>query len=434
MDKGFSMDRALREASRCLLCHDAPCSAACPASTEPDRFIRKLRFRNLKGAAALIKKNNVFGGVCGAICPTSCLCEEGCLATGIGRPITIGRIQQFLVEYGWDVGLKPVSPAPSNGRKVAVVGAGPSGLTCAAELARDGCEVTVFERLSRAGGMLRHVIPEHRLSSDFVDREISEITGLGIEVRFDTSIENQADLENLLADGFESVYLATGSWKCMTLGVESGGTDDILDAVSFLKLAKSSTREFASLVGGKNVAVIGGGDSAMDAAVTAQRHGASDVYVIYRRSYNDMPASREAKEEALAEGINLILMTQPVGYAVEGGRVREVNLARCRPGDLDETGRRSPCIVKGSEHTFPVDLVVEAAGLVPGDWMKGFSNLELDSLNRIIVTDDHGTTSAERVFAGGDVVRGGSLVVRAVADGKKAAAQIRQMLEMRGAH
>jgi glutamate synthase (NADPH/NADH) small chain len=428
MEKGFSMDQALAEASRCLLCHDAPCSKGCPAATEPDRFIRKLRFRNLKGAVAVVRDNNILGGVCGAICPTSSLCEEGCLASGITTPIRIGKIQRFLVEYGWQVGFKPLSSNPSSGRKIGIVGAGPSGLSCAAELAREGYQVVIFEKLARPGGMLRYVIPEHRLSREFVDREIADVFDLGVKIECNAPIETQVDLDQLLKDGFDALYVATGAWKCTKIDVPSANSDAIFDALSFLQIAKTDSQEFTSLVKAKEVAVIGGGDSAMDSAVTAQRNGAKDVYLIYRRSYQEMPASEEAKRHALSEGVHFIIMTQPVNYLTEAGKVKGLKVVRCKLGEIDKSRRRSPILIEETEHTLHADLIVEAAGLEPDDSVRQFSNLEFDDSNRIIIEDENGTTSIKRVFAGGDAVRGASLVAKAVGDGKRAAAAIQRML------
>ncbi len=429
MEKGFSFDQALAEASRCLLCHDPPCSADCPAGTDPGRFIRKLRFRNLKGAIAVIKQNNPLGGVCGVICPTRSLCEQGCLASGITSPIKIGRIQRFLVEYGWRVGFNPILPRPSNGKKVGIIGAGPSGLACAAELATEGYHVTVFEKLPRAGGMLQCVIPDHRLSRDFVDREISEIVELGVEIKLDTPIRTQADLDLLLKDGYEALYLATGAWKCAGMNITRSGSEDIFDAISFLRLAKDESNKFAGLVKGRDIAVIGGGDSALDAAVTAMEHGAADVFLIYRRSYLDMPASDEAKELALSKGIHFMVMTQPVDYIIENGSVRGMRVVRCKPGEVDASGRRCPVLVDETEHSIEADLIVEALGLVPDDSVTQYSSLEFDKLNRIVIRDEDGATTVKRIFAGGDAVRGASLVTRAVCDGKEAATAIRRLLE-----
>ncbi|MFH1220383.1 MAG: FAD-dependent oxidoreductase [Candidatus Eisenbacteria bacterium] len=423
------MDQALAEASRCLLCHEPPCSTGCPAGTEPGRFIKKLRFRNFKGAVEVVKRNNVLAGVCSVICPTCSLCEQGCLASGITTPIKIGKIQQFLVEYGWQIGFNPVSPKPPNGKKVGIIGAGPSGLTCAGELAKEGYRAIVFEKLSRAGGMLQYVVPADRLSSDLVDREISEIVDLGVEMRLETPVETQQDLDRLFKEGCEALYLATGAWKCTKMNVTTTGSDDIFSAISFLRLAKESTEEFAGKVKGKDVAVIGGGDSAMDAAVTAHKCGARDVFIIYRRSYLDMPASEEAKERALRTGVHFAITTQPVDYTIEDRRVKGMRVASCRLGELDDSKRRRPVLIEGTERTFRADIIVEALGLIPDDSIRRFSSLEFDEQDRIVTRDDFGATPVRRVFAGGDAVRGGSLVARAVGDGKRAAAAIRSILE-----
>jgi glutamate synthase (NADPH/NADH) small chain len=432
MEDSFSMDQALREAARCLLCHDAPCSAACPAYTEPDRFIRKLRFKNIKGAAALVNKNNLFGGVCGAICPTSRLCEEGCLASGIGSPIAIGKIQKFLVEYGWQVGLEPIRAKPSNGRRVAVVGAGPSGLTCAGELARAGYQVVVFERLSTPGGMLTHVIPEHRLSRELVAREIAEIVRLGVEIKCDCAIETRADIDGLLASGFEAVYLAHGAWKCGLYDAPKPASDDVCDALWFLKYAREQAFEFTSFVRDQEILVIGGGDSALDAAVTALRYGARDAYVIYRRSYVEMPASRESKDEALSAGVHLLFLTEPVSYSFKGGKLAGVRVVRCRLGEKDGPGRRDYLRIDGTEHTIPADLIVEAGGLLPEHWPAGLSGIDVEVFRHIEVDPDSGQTSAAKIFAGGDATSGAQLVARAVGDGKRAARGIQRALERSG--
>ncbi len=427
MDKGYTMDQAMAEAARCLLCHDAPCSRGCPASTEPDRFIRKLRNRNLKGAAAVIKESNILGGICAVICPTSSLCERECLATGIARPIEIGKIQRFLVEYAWGIGFRPTAPAPSNGIKIAVVGAGPSGLTCAAELAKRGYSVVVFEKLPRAGGMLRWAIPEHRLSVEFVDREIADVEALGVGFKYNTPIETQADLGRLPGEGFEAVYVATGAWKCTRLDVPFRDSKDIFDAISFLALAKTDPPGFAEIVKGKEVVVIGGGDTAIDAAVSAVMSGAEASSILYRRSFQEMPGSREEKEAAVRAGVNLLILTQPTGYEIEGGRIKGLKVVRTGLGDTDESGRRRPVPIDGSEHFIRADLVVEALGLVPDDSITRLSDLRFDERNCIVV-EDGGRTSQKNVFAGGDAVRGGSIVARAVADGKEAARSIDSML------
>jgi NADPH-dependent glutamate synthase beta subunit-like oxidoreductase len=371
------------------------------------------------------------------VCPTRSLCEQGCLASGITAPIKIGKIQQFLVEYGWQIGFNPVSPKPSNGKKVGIIGAGPSGLTCAGELAKAGYRAVVYEKLSRAGGMLQYVIPAHRLSRELVDREISEIVGLGVEMRLETPVETQQDLDRLFSEGCEALFLATGAWECTRMNVTttgSEGSEDIFGAISFLRLAKEDTEEFAGKVKGKDVAVIGGGDSAMDAAVTAQKYGARDVFIVYRRSYLDMPASEEAKELALKTGIHFAVTTQPVDYIIEDRKVKGMRVASCRLGEIDDSGRRRPVLIEGTERPIQADMIVEALGLIPDHSIRRFSSLEFDQLNRVVTRDDFGATPVRRVFAGGDAVRGASLVARAVGDGKRAAAAIRNMLESANKH
>jgi glutamate synthase (NADPH/NADH) small chain len=428
MQKGYTMDQAIAEASRCLLCHDAPCSTGCPAGTQPDRFIRKLRFSNLKGAVSVVKENNILGGVCGAICPAYSLCEQECLMSGIGEPIKISEIQRFLVEYGWQIGFRPAPSKPATGPRVAVVGAGPSGLTCAVELAKEGYKAVVYDRLPNAGGMLRHVIPDHRLSKQFVDREVADVEAVGVQFRCNAPIETQEDLDRLFAEGFEAVFLGTGAWSCAGLDVPQGGATHVWDAISFLRLAKRDVGAFGDLVRDSRVAVIGGGDTAIDAAVTARRHGARSASLVYRRSLNEMPGSLEEKVAAMRDGVHFLILTQPTDYVLDGRGVRGVQVVRTALGDVDESLRQEPVAVEGSQHIVQAELIVEALGLVPGDSVRRFSHLTMDRDGRIVVRDDAGRTSLERVFAGGDAIRGGSIVARAVADGKKAAAAIAEEL------
>lgn len=427
MEKCLSVDQAFAEASRCLLCHDAPCAEECPAGTQPDRFIRKLRMRNIKGAAAVVKQNNILGGICAVVCPTRSLCQKGCVAEHMSDPVDIGGIQRFLVEYGWQIGFKPLTRKPSKDRKVAVIGAGPSGLTCAAELAREGYRAVIFEKLEKPGGMLQFAIPDHRLSREFVEREIADVLDLGVEIHTRKEMESQSDLDRLLADGFLSVYLATGSWQCARLDIAGRDSHDVLDAMTFLRLARQDSQGFRERVTGRTVAVIGGGDTAMDAAVSASRHGAVDVSILYRRSFNEMPGDFKEKQDALKEGVHFIVLTQPTEYVIEEGRVVGIRAVRNRLGDLDSTGRRAPVPLRESQHVLVADLVVEAIGLSPCDSIRKMSSLGFDDQNRIMVEGQvhaHGN----RIFAGGDAVRGPAIVAHAVADGKAAAAAIAKAL------
>jgi glutamate synthase (NADPH/NADH) small chain len=429
MKAGFTMDQAFAEAARCLLCHDAPCSKGCPAGTEPDRFIRKLRFRNLRGAVALIKENNILGGVSAAVCPTCSLCGQGCVAVGLSRPIEIGKIQRFLVEYGWHIGFQPRGWKKRIGVKIAVIGAGPSGLTCAAELAKRGFEVVLFEALPRPGGILRDVIPEQRLSGEFVDREIADVLSLGVELRCNSPIDSQKKLDGLFGDGFAAVYLATGAWESAKLEARHRNSLDIVDAISFLRRAKHDGEGFASLVRGKDIAVLGGGDTAMDASVTALMNGAGSVSLIYRRSFNEMPGSPDEKIGAMQTGVDFLFLTQPVDYVIEGGRLKGLTVVRTRLDVPDKTGRRTPIPISGTEHAVKADLAVEALGLLPKESIRQLSRLSFDDQHRVIVEEETAATMLQRVYAGGDAVRGASIVAHAIADGKRAAQEISRALE-----
>lgn len=429
MKSRFTMDQALAEASRCLLCHEPPCSTDCPAGTDPGKFIRQMRLRNLKGAVATVKRNNPLAGACGVLCPTARLCQKGCSATGIDRPIDIGALQRFLVEYGWSIGLQPLQAVESNGIRVAVVGAGPSGLACAADLALAGFQVTVIEALDHAGGIPGHALPEHRLPRTFVDREIEDIAALGVAFEYNRAIANREELEALFTEGYQAVYLATGAWEPSTLAVDGSGADGVWDAMTFLRRAKSDRAGMARILAGKRVAVIGGGDTAMDVAVSASVCGAADVYVIYRRSYLQMPGEPDEKLDALTAGVHFVVLSQPQEYTTGGdGKVDGVRVQGTRLGDPDASGRRSPVPMEGVEYTLPVDMVVEAIGLGPSPEVRRLQLVRFDQGSRILVEPATGQTSAANVFAGGDAVRGPDLVVRAVADGRRAAAAIAETL------
>jgi NADPH-dependent glutamate synthase beta subunit-like oxidoreductase len=348
---------------------------------------------------------------------------------GLSRPIEIGKIQRFLVEYGWDIGYKPAVPKKDRGAKVGIIGGGPSGLTCAAELARRGYDVVIYEKLSRPGGIVRDVIPEQRLSSEFVDREIADILGLGIEVQCDASIESQEDIDGLFSEGFAALYLATGAWECNGLDAPHRDSEDIIDAISFLRSAKHNASSLAALLRGKNVAVLGGGDTAMDAAVTAQMNGAGSVSVIYRRSFEEMPGSQDEKIGAMRMGVDFLFLTQPVDYVIEGGRLKGLTVVRTRLAMPDSTGRRTPIPLSGTEHVLKADLAVEALGLVPKESIMKLARLSFDDQHRIIVEERTAATMLHRVYAGGDAVRGASIVAYAIADGKRAAQEISRALE-----
>ncbi len=427
MDLGYTYSQAVAEASRCLLCHEPPCSAGCPANTNPGKFIRQLRMRNLKGAIATMYCNNILAASCGVLCPTCTLCASGCTAQGLDRPIDIGGLQRFLAEHSWEIGFRPIQAAAPNGQKVAIVGSGPAGLMCAAELAQRGFSVTLFERLEKPGGVLRHLLPEHRLSAVFFDREVKMLADLGVEFKCNQTIDGRAGLDELLAQGYGAVYLATGAWEAVRLDLPGADAGGIQGAMGFLARSKREPQVVKAEVKDKQVAVIGGGDTAMDVAVTAQRFGARDVYVLYRRSYAQMPGNPEEKLEVMQEGIHFVMLTQPLGYTSENGRVNGVKVLRTRLGDPDFGGRRRPEAIPGTEHVLPADVVVEAVGLKPGKGLKGFDGLKVDASGRVVVSEA-GETDIANVFAGGDAVRGAALISHAIGDGARAGRAIADAL------
>ena len=429
MEKGFDFGQAVAEADRCLLCYDPPCSRGCPAETDPGSFIRKLRLRNVTGAIRTIKVNNILGGACAVLCPTSRLCEKECSATGIGRPIEIGRIQRALVEHGWQIGFQPL-PRPTAGRgKVAVVGSGPAGLSCAAELALAGYAVTIFEERAQPGGVIRYGVPAYRFDKDFLKNEMADLEHLGVKFICKTRIDGAAGAQKLLGEGFKAVFLAPGLWAAERIpGSEKAR--GVVTSVEFLAaLRDEKLAELGRKVEGKVVAVIGGGSVAMDCIESAAKLGARDAYLVYRRSFAQMPAEEDERLAALRLGAHFLMLNQPVGYAVNAaGEVTGVKLMRTELGDPDASGRRKPLEIKGSEWTLEAQVVIEAIGnrADSADW-KGM--VKVDQAGLILTDRKTGATSAKTVFAGGDIARGPGLVVEAVQDGKLAARAIRASLE-----
>jgi len=432
MKSGFDFGQALAEADRCLLCHDAPCSKGCPADTDPATFIRKFRFRNITGAIRTIKANNILGGACGVLCPTAELCEQECSATGIGQPIAIGKIQRFLIEHGRKMNFKVFEKATPRPEKVAVVGSGPAGLSCAAELAKDGFRVTVFEAREKPGGVLRYGVVSYRFDRDFLAGEMADIKDLGVEFKCSTPIDNQKGAEDLLKDGYQAVFVAPGLWDAVQLKRELGDIQGLYSSVAYLEgLRDGHMDQLAQEVQNKTVAVIGGGSVAMDCVESAAKLGAKDVYLVYRRSYSQMPAEEDERIEALQSGIHFLLLNQPIDYEVDADkRITGLKLVRTALGEEDASGRRSPVNVEGSEWILDADVVIEAIGnKAEDDSPNWYPNVDVNKKNLIQVESETGQTSVPGIFAGGDIVRGPALVVTAVQDGKVAARAIKEYLD-----
>ncbi|UCF93093.1 MAG: NAD(P)-dependent oxidoreductase [Desulfobacterales bacterium] len=440
MGRGFDLAHAIAEADRCLLCHDAPCSKGCPAETDPGAFIRKLRFKNITGAIRTIKTNNILGGACGVLCPTPRLCEKECSARfqslarpqGADRPIQIGKIQRFLIEHSWEQGSEVFDKPEPRPAKIAVVGSGPAGLSCAAELARDGYQVTVFEARPEPGGVLRYGVVSYRFDLQFLRREMEDIQALGVNFQCNSAIQGKESAERLLKNGYGAVFLAPGLWAAATLKPTPEDIEGLFSSVVYLAaLRDGRLAEMARRIQGRTVAVIGGGSVAMDCIESAVKLGARDVYLIYRRSYRQMPAEPDERIEAQEAGVHFLLLNQPVDYVTtDHNRLQGVKLVRTRLGEPDDSGRRRPEPIAGSTWVLEADVVIEAIGnRAPEESPEWYPHVKVNGQKLIQADPASGKTSAAGIFAGGDIVRGPALVVQAVQDGKVAARAIKAYLD-----
>lgn len=403
---GFTHRTAMEEAARCLLCHDAPCSQGCPAGTDPAKFIRSIRFRNVKGAAETIRENNVLGGTCARVCPYDRLCEEACSRCGIDRPIEIGKLQRYAIEQEKIFGMKTLEAGDKKAGKVACVGAGPASLACAAELAKAGYDVTILEREAKAGGVLTYGIVPSRLPQEVVDHDIAQVEGLGVKFEFGKEAK-EADVA-----GYDAVFIGTGLWGANIPDIPGKDLKGVYAAVDFLKEARTKKEAFDP---GKKVVVIGGGDVTVDCAVTAKLLGAEDVKIVYRRTLEEAPGNMTEFQYALELGIGITTGMAPA--AVEGSGKAEAALFK---------GFRD----KAAELKISADTVVFATGQGAEDMAK-IAPVKLTGKGTI-EADENGITNVDKYFAAGDIVNGGKTVVEAVAAGKAAAASVIAYLEKKG--
>ena len=434
MDKRYDFTQAWAEADRCLLCHDAPCSKGCPANTDPGKFIKKFKMQNIKGAIRTIKENNILGGACGILCPTARLCEKECASSHLDRPIQIGKIQEFLVRHGRDIGFKVFEKPESIFEKVAVIGSGPAGLSCGAELAKKGYKVTIFEKMDEPGGVLRYGVPSYRFSKEYLKTELEDIINLGVKFECGHAIKKDGEAEDLLNKGFKAVFIATGLWDAARIFDEK--PEGVYDSVAFLSSPHTGRLDIVKdQVKDKQVAVIGGGSVAMDCAGFAASLGAKDVYLIYRRSFCQMPAENDEKIESLEKNIHFLILNQPKAYLTnDKGVVSGIKLVRTQLSQAKGGQRRSPIEIKDSQWVLDIDLVVEAIGNKAFDLSNNlYPGVDIDEKKLIKVGLDNCQTSKQAIFAGGDIVRGPSLVVKAVQDGKTAAGAIDSYLVRRRA-
>ena len=403
---GFTHRTAMEEAARCLLCHDAPCSKGCPAGTDPAKFIRSIRFRNDRGAAETIRENNILGGTCARVCPYDRLCEEACSRCGIDKPIEIGKLQRYAIEQEKIYGMKTLSAPEKKVGNVACVGAGPASLAAAAELAKAGYNVTILEREAKAGGVLTYGIVPSRLPQEVVDHDIAQVEGLGVKFRFNTEA-TAADLE-----AYDAVFVGAGLWADNLPEIDGIELDGVYAAVDFLKEARTKAEGFNP---GKKVLVVGGGDVAVDCAVSAKLLGAEDVKIVYRRTLEEAPGNMTEFHYALSLGIGVTTGMAPA--AVKGnGKVEAVEFK----GYRDEA----------AELTLSADTIVFATGQ-RGEDMTKLAPVKIGKKGTI-VANEAGETDAEKIFAAGDIVNGGKTVVEAVAAGKAAAASMIAYLEKKG--
>jgi len=429
---GYTKEQAMREASRCLQCKKAFCVEGCPVDIDIPAFIAKIREGDFIGAVHKIKEKNSLPAVCGRVCPQEEQCEATCILGKKKDPIAIGRLERFVADYESDRGevRVPELPRPT-GKRVAVVGAGPAGLTVAGELSKMGHAVTVFEALHAPGGVLVYGIPEFRLPKRIVQRECDYIRRLGAEFRLSFVVGKASTVDDLLRSGFDAVFIGTGAGLPYFLNIPGENLNGVYSANEFLtrvNLMKAYLfPEYRTPIHlGRRIAVVGGGNVAMDSARTALRLGAEKVYLVYRRSREEMPAREEEIENAFEEGVEPVLLTNPVRIiGDERGWVKGMECIKMRLTEPDESGRRRPVPVDGSEHVLDVDMVVIAIGQGPNPLLTSTTpDLKVNKWGNIVADEETGQTSKEGVFAGGDIVTGAATVILAMGAGKKAARAI----------
>ena len=440
---GYTEELAIDEALRCLNCKNMPCVGACPVNIHIPEFIAKIKDGDFEGAYQIIAKSSSLPAVCGRVCPQETQCESKCVRGIKGEPVGIGRLERFVADWHNAHSNEIPATEPKNGHKVAIVGAGPSGLTCAGDLAKKGYEVTVFEALHAAGGVLVYGIPEFRLPKSIVKKEVDNLRAMGVEIQTNMVIGKTLTVDELLENGYEAVFVGSGAGLPNFMNIPGESYKGVYSANEFLTRSNlmKAYREDAitPIMKGGRVAVVGGGNVAMDAARMALRLGAEKVYIIYRRSMEELPARREEVEHAMEEGIEFMLLNNPVeilGYHnpddrrdPKNGFVTGIKCIRMELGEPDERGRRRPVPVFGSEFVLDIDTVVISIGTSPNPLIKmTTSDLEVNKRGGIIVEEETGATSREGIYAGGDAVTGAATVISAMGAGKKAARAIDEYL------
>ena len=432
---GYTREQAIDEAQRCLNCKNMPCVSGCPVHIAIPKFIHEVAQGDFEAAYKTLTASSSLPAVCGRVCPQESQCESKCVRGIKGEPVAIGRLERFVADYhNAHSAEKPEKPQ-SNGHKVAVIGSGPSGLTCAGDLAKLGYDVTVFEALHLAGGVLVYGIPEFRLPKAIVQKEIDTLIDLGVKVETNVVVGRTITIDELMHDyGFEAVFIGSGAGLPKFMNIPGENLKGVYSANEFLtriNLMKAYQPDSATPIQhGRHVAVVGGGNVAMDAARCARRLGA-EVSIIYRRTEAELPARREEVEHAKEEGIEFRFLTNPVAVlGNEQGWVSGIHCQQMELGEPDASGRRRPVAVEGSEHDLPMDCVIMALGTSPNPLIKSTTEgLETQKWGGIIVEEETGKTSRDGVYAGGDAVTGAATVILAMGAGKTAAAAIDKQLK-----
>ncbi len=432
---GYNLEEAMAEASRCINCKNAKCITGCPVSIDIPGFITQVKEGNIEEAYNVISQYSALPAVCGRVCPQESQCECKCIRGLKGEPVSIGKLERFVADWARENGIKPKTSATKNGKKVAVIGSGPAGLTCAGDLAKAGYEVTIFEALHEAGGVLSYGIPEFRLpKSTVVASEIENVKSLGVTIETNVVIGKSTTIDELLTEeGFSAVFIGSGAGLPKFMGIPGENANGVFSANEYLtrsNLMKATEEDYATpIIGGKKVAVIGGGNVAMDAARTALRLGA-EVHIVYRRSEEELPARVEEVHHAKEEGIIFDLLTNPKEIIVdEEGWVKGMTCVKMELGEPDESGRRRPVEVKGSEFTLELDTVIMSLGTSPNPLISSTTEgLEVNKWQCIVADEANGKTTKEGVYAGGDAVTGAATVILAMGAGRAAAKGIDEYL------
>ena len=430
---GYNAEEAMAEAARCLNCKNAQCMKGCPVSINIPAFIAQVKEGNFEEAYHIISESSALPAVCGRVCPQENQCEGKCIRGIKGEAVAIGKLERFVADWAREHGIKPKKAEKLNGHKVAVIGSGPAGLTCAGDLAKLGYDVTIFEALHEAGGVLVYGIPEFRLPNKIVDVEIENLSKMGVLFVKDCIVGKTISVKDLEDEGYKGIFVASGAGLPNFMNIPGENSINIMSSNEYLTrvnlMDAASEDSDTPVTFGKRVAVIGGGNTAMDSVRTARRLGAERAMIIYRRSEAEMPARLEEVKHAKEEGVEFLTLHNPIEYiADEKGRVKQVVLQKMELGEPDASGRRSPVAIPGAVETIDIDMAIVSVGVSPNPIVpNSIPGLELGRKGTIAVNEDM-QSSIPTIYAGGDIVRGGATVILAMGDGRRAAAAMDKQL------